>query len=696
MPKVDELLTDIAQGSLQLPEFQRGYVWTRDQVRTFVQSLYRGHPTGHLLLWHAYGPVKVRGGEAEQHGSTLLLLDGQQRLTTLYAVINGEPPPFYEGETLFFDLHFNLVDESFSYYNKSLMEGNPTWISVHEFLRRGLNDYLDSLSELPPEEQEVAHKSLSRLNKLDRVHSYIYQVDELKDPNLTIDQVVEIFNRVNSKGTPLSRADLAMAHICSFWPEARGEFRHFIADMTKHGFGVEASYLVRATSAVAGGSVNFDAGFYQVSSKAFQDAWPKVRASFEYLVNVLKHDAYIDSISDLSTPLVIVPTLVFLGKHNATFATANERDSFLRWMYLANIWGRYAGQTDTKLNRDIASLGSPDPAGKLIEAIVADRGRIHIEAADLENKGTTSGLYKFSLVLARSRSAKDWFTGQTLYQKAIGKSNGLHSHHIFPRAVLTKLGITERAVVNQIANRAFLTQKANLKIASRVPSKYLPAVEAKFPGALRQQLVPMTEELWHTDGFDAFLERRRKLLARAMNAYLDKLGLDGVGGDDGVGIEALLEAPESQQLEFKSSLRWDYQLGYTNRKLEDVAVKAVAAFLNTDGGDLIVGVDDKQGVLGLANDYESSKSIGGRDGFERHIRAVLRKAVGDATLSFVSVTFHSVDGEDICQVSVDPSDHPVYVPGEDGQAFYVRQGNASQPLDPKGTLEYASQRWKEY
>ena len=72
MPKVDELITDIAKGALKLPEFQRGYVWTRDQVRTFVQSLYRGHPTGHLLIWHAYGPVKTRGGESEGHRNTLI------------------------------------------------------------------------------------------------------------------------------------------------------------------------------------------------------------------------------------------------------------------------------------------------------------------------------------------------------------------------------------------------------------------------------------------------------------------------------------------------------------------------------------------------------------------------------------------------------------------------------------------------
>src|SRR6185437_12139036 len=89
MPTVDELITEISKGGLKLPEFQRAYVWTRDQVRTFVQSLYRGHPTGHLLICDAYGPVRTRGETSEQAGNTLLLLDGQQPLTTLYALIKG-------------------------------------------------------------------------------------------------------------------------------------------------------------------------------------------------------------------------------------------------------------------------------------------------------------------------------------------------------------------------------------------------------------------------------------------------------------------------------------------------------------------------------------------------------------------------------------------------------------------------------
>lgn len=696
MPTVDDLITDISQGQLRLPEFQRGYVWTRDQAREFLISLYRGHPTGHLLIWHAYGPVKARGGSGEAKGTTLLLLDGQQRLTTLYALIKGSPPPFYDEEKLFFDFYFSVIREEFHYYQKTLMDDNPEWISVHEFLKKGLNQFLDDLPLMPEEQRTLYQKSLGRLNQLDKIHSYKYEVDDLKDERLTLDEVVAIFNKVNSAGTRLSRADLAMAHICTFWPEARTEVHTFLARMRAHGFGIDPGFLVRATSAVAGGSVNYDQSFYNLSGVKFQAAWPQVRASFEYLINVLRHDAYIDSLDDLTSPLVLVPMLIHLARNGATFKDARERDAFLRWMYLANIWGRYTGQTDTKLRRDFAALSDGEPVTRLVEAIAADRGRIVLEARDLEGRGPTSGVYKFALVLARSRGAKDWFTGQTLYQKAIGKSNGLHSHHIFPRAVLRSVGITERAVVNQIANRAFLTQKANLKIAAQEPVKYLPIVERDFPKALQQQSVPMDENLWAKSNYLAFVGQRRRMLARSMNAFLAKFGADGDGAGATVGVESLLGSQESQVLEFKSSLRWDYTLNRTNRDLEQAVVKAVAGMLNADGGNLLLGVDDEGQVLGVSPDYESSQSIGGRDGFERHLRAVLRAAVGDATMAFVGVTFHEIDGVDICQVRVESSDHPIHVPKDGAQVFFVRQGNATRAMDSKESLAYVTSHWPDH
>ena len=186
------------------------------------------------------------------------------------------------------------------------------------------------------------------------------------------------------------------------------------------------------------------------------------------------------------------------------------------------------------------------------------------------------------------------------------------------------------------------------------------------------------------------------MLARSMNAFLAKFGADGDGAGATVGVESLLGSQESQVLEFKSSLRWDYTLNRTNRDLEQAVVKAVAGMLNADGGNLLLGVDDEGQVLGLSPDYDSSQSIGGRDGFERHLRAVLRAAVGDATMAFVGVTFHEIDGVDICQVRVESSDHPIHVPKDGAQVFFVRQGNATRAMDSKESLAYVTSHWPDH
>jgi len=697
MPKVDELISDISNGTLKLPEFQRGYIWTPQQVRIYVQSLYRGHPTGHFLVWHTTAPVKTRGDNASHGGrpTTSLLLDGQQRLTSLFALIKGLPPPFYEGEKLFFNIYFNIATEEFSYYTKSIMDGNPVWFSVHDFLKKGMNTFLDQLPMLDPAQRELAQKGLAKLNNLDKIHSYTYQVDDLKDEKLVLADVVEIFNRVNHAGTPLSRADLAMAHICTAWPEARRQITAFATKMKGLGFAVEPDIFIRATSGAAGGSVNFDAAFYSLSSEDFQKAWPLIQKSFEYLVNVLRHDAFIESLEDITSTLALIPILVYLAKRDQQFASTEERNKFLRWMYLASIWGRYTGATDTRLKRDVTVLTDPDPTRRLVEAILEQRGRVQVDAKDMVGKGMTTGLYKFAYVLARARGARDWFTGLTLYSKAVGKSNGLESHHIFPKGVLRQIGITDRATVNEVANRAFLTQKANRKISMTQPAKYLGNVEQKFPGALRDQSVPTDEKLWEKDNFDRFLTHQRKSLAHAMNVFLDKLVAKAAPVEPGEdGISALITRDESHHLEFKSTLRWDLAHNRTNKDLEDVAVKAAVGFLNADGGTLVIGVGPDHSVIGLEHDYESSASIKDRDGFERHLNALLRKTVDAAVLSsFITMTFHAVDGDDLCQVSIEPCDHPIMIVREGHEVFLVRLGNATVPLEPKEMLAYVDKHW---
>ena len=131
--KIATILDQIDLGSIALPQFQRGYVWNREQVRGLMQSLYRRYPIGSLLVWVTQTDASVvRGMHDSTPGVIKLLLDGQQRITSLYGIIRGKPPQFFDGNPqTFTGLYFHLEDEVFEFYMPSKMKGNPLWINVN-------------------------------------------------------------------------------------------------------------------------------------------------------------------------------------------------------------------------------------------------------------------------------------------------------------------------------------------------------------------------------------------------------------------------------------------------------------------------------------------------------------------------------------------------------------------------------------
>ncbi len=695
---IQELLSQIGRDEILLPEFQRGYVWRPDQVRGLVRSLYRKHPTGHLLVWRTYKPSRVRGGPAAGDGHSLMLLDGQQRLTTLYVLFRGEAPRFYEGEELFFDLYFNVQIEEFHFWQKSLMAKNPAWIGVHEFLSETLNGLLERLPGLDAERREVLQANLARLSRLDQIRNYAYTVDQVTGDDFGVDEVVEIFNRVNRAGTPLTKADLALAHVCSIWPEARAEMRGFQKKMAEQGFGVSFDFLVRCLAAVATGSVLLEGSFVKTPASDLQRAWTEMQAAFEHLVGVLRHDAFIDGLDDLPTHNVLVPATVYLARREGQFPTDAIKRRFVRWLYLAGLWARYSVAAETKLQQDVALTAGRDvdPTHELEEAILRERGRVVLEAADLAGARVDSAVGRFSHVVARAAEARDWFTGVRLYDRSVGRRSGYVRHAIFSSKALRKAGfdsVADRKLINELANRAALAQEPDQAVVGAPPSEYLPEVEDSQPGALRAQSIPMDRELWDPERYEDFLAARRRLLAQAMNAFIAGWApQDAASLVDESLVRRLMATGENDRIEFKSSLRWDVKEQRVNKQLEKVVVKTLAGFLNAEGGTLLIGVDDAGAAIGLAGDYEALRKHD-RDGFEQQLQQVVARGLGESVSPYLTVTFNEIDGQDVCHVSVDPSDHPVYVDEQQQAIFFLRAGNGTRPLPVDEAVKYVQHRW---
>jgi hypothetical protein len=693
---ISELIADIEHKRLILPEFQRGYVWTSKAVREFLDSLYRGYPTGSFLVWRTPDPGRIRGDSDIGRGDNKffqLILDGQQRLTSIYTVMKGEPPPFYEEEHLFFNLHFNLLDETFAYYKKTAMKGRDEWIPVTEFFQRGLADFFSDRTEGHPETQALYMDNFGKFQKLDAIRSYMYFMNSVSETN--IERVVEIFNLVNSKGTKLSKSDLALAHICSSWPEARQTLRDAQLRYEQYHFRFELDILVRFTSTVATGSGLYEP-LYKTTIEDIKEAWKKVTHSLDYLLNFLRSDAYIDSDQHLKSPYPLVPLVARLCRNDGLFTDRREKRDFLHWMFAALMWGRYSGTTDTKLNADIAALNQDEPAVALRANIVKERGRIDVQGHDLDRAGARSTFYPMTYIVARARGAVDWFDGNPLYSKNVGALFGLEAHHIFPTSVLYKHGYktddtNHRQIVNQIANLAFLTKQANIKISNDEPLGYLEDVEARYPGALAAQFVPLDRNLWSIDHFEEFLAERRRLIADAINRFMgDLLADDGAPTD--TAIEDLIRAGESATLEFKSSLRWDYRQQAVNKALTKVVTKTLVAFLNHDGGTLLVGVADDGRILGLKPDF-STLTKADRDGWELALRNALREQLGPEINPLVEVTFTETAGESVASLSCQAHHKPVFLTDGNQAEFWVRAGASSQPLDVRATAEYIAKHW---
>ena len=161
-------------------------------------------------------------------------------------------------------------------------------------------------------------------------------------------------------------------------------------------------------------------------------------------------------------------------------------------------------------------------------------------------------------------------------------------------------------------------------------------------------------------------------------------------------VVQLIAAGEHEALEFKSSLRWDRQQKRVNKDLENAVVKTLAGFLNSKhGGDLLVGVADDGTVVGLKDDYESLRKKD-QDGFELHLRQIIGRDLGASVSFFLTITFHGIDGDEICQVTVAPSSDPIYVkdPKGSGDVLYFRDGNATRPLPVNEAVKYVQNRWR--
>jgi len=554
---VEELVGMIERGELRLPEMQRRYVWRSTRVRDLLDSLYRGYPSGAILLWETDEAVPLQDMAVTQqtnpYQSTRLLLDGQQRLTSLLAVVRGLPVTV-RGRRRPIELLFNLEhpdqlavvtevnennedddaliedeqdsseDELQERFNKMTfvvttrkLEQLPQWVKVTEvfktdsdsvFLKRaGINNFDDPRYE----------KYSQRLARLRSIRKYTYRMDVL-ERKLSYDEVTEIFVRVNSLGAKLRSSDLALAQITAKWRNSLKVFQTFQAHCAKLGFDLDLGIHLKNLVVFATGQSRFlTAG--GISLETLQERWKKCCEGMEFALNFLKSNAGIDSTALLSSPFMVV-TLAFYGQRRE-YQIAPEEANLLRyWVLVANAKGRYSrGSSETLLDQDLMTLKKDGGATELIERLRQQVGRLDIEPNELEGRNQRSALFKTMFLAFRDAGAKDWRSNLTIALDHSGSHHRLQFHHIFPKAVLK--GTYTGREADDIANLCFISGKTNRQISDKAPSDYFPGlVEKAGEAAFQAQSIPVTQELLSLSSYQAFLAERRKQIAARLNAFL--------------------------------------------------------------------------------------------------------------------------------------------------------------------------------
>ncbi|WP_247048153.1 GmrSD restriction endonuclease domain-containing protein [Arthrobacter rhizosphaerae] len=537
--KLSTILDQIDSQDMALPEFQRGYVWNRQQVRSLFTSLYKGYPIGGFMTWNtAVMTARTRGGEIDRDGSVKLLLDGQQRATTLYGVMRGVPPKFFEGNAqAFTDLYFNVYDEVFEFYAPVKMRDNPGWVDVSELMVKNVENYLAShpdIAELGPTQML---KVMARITKLAGVQHRDVHIEEVSGSDKTIDVVVDIFNRVNSGGTKLSKGDLALAKICASWPEARSEMNGHRLKWESAGYRFTLEWLLRNVNAVVTGEALFTA-LAPVTEDEIRKGLKETAGLVSMVLDVIAARLGLDFDRVFPARFAVPIIARYLHNNNGRFPNAVERDRILTWYIHAAMWGRFAGSTESFLNVDLKAVDENGIEG-LMTQMLRSRGDLAVREGDFGGNTIGARFYPMLYMLTRTQGAKDFTTGIALSAHMLGRNSSLQVHHIFPKARLYEAGYTKEEV-NAVANYCFLTQDANLDITDRDPAEYFPAVEAAFPGALASQWIPQDRSLWSLDKYREFLAARRQLLADAMNTVLDELW-HGTTSDD---LERTALAPD--------------------------------------------------------------------------------------------------------------------------------------------------------
>lgn len=569
-----KLIQDIEMGEIGLPEIQRPFIWPKAKVRDLFDSMYRGFPVGYLLFW-ANGmdnsTHRQIGTNSKQKIPRLLIVDGQQRLTSLFAVIKGISVVHsdYSKDKIY--IAFRPKDEKFE-VTDSAIKRDPEYIQDISQLWSGdlsrnrfVKDFIRHL-RLSREVSEAEEDELSeRIDRLYDLQNYPFTALELSS-SVDEEQVADVFVRINSEGTPLNQADFILTLMSVFWDEGRADLERFCRDARQPAIGTASPFnyfiqpdpdqLLRVSIGLAFRRARLryvysilrgkDLETEQFSEERREQQFAILKEAQSYTLDLQNWHEFLKTLMlsgyrsmkmiSSSMALLYSYALFLIGKRDYGVDNYTLKSLIARWFFMASLTGRYTGSSETRMEQDLAGLRDVKNAtgfvqlfdGIINSTFTKDYWNINLPTALSTASPISPSQFAYYAALS-ILGAKVLFSKMTvseLLDPALrGTKAAIERHHLFPRNYLSKIGISGARETNQVANYALVEWSDNIEISDKAPSIYLPKYSKRYDS---NELTQM--RYWHAlpDGwenmpYDEFLEARRKAIAQVVRDGFEKL-----------------------------------------------------------------------------------------------------------------------------------------------------------------------------
>ncbi|MDY6024354.1 MAG: DUF262 domain-containing protein [Candidatus Borkfalkiaceae bacterium] len=578
---VNQLIEKIDTGELGLPELQRPFIWKDSKVRDLFDSMMRGYPIGYLMLWECPALEKKKSIGVDVHSYATpkqVIIDGQQRLTSLYAVMKGKKVINSNYQEKAIIISYNPLSNKFE-VGYQATKNDKEWIyniseiyttSSYQFINKyiaALAEYRTSKGlELTDAERD---KIAENVNSVYNLKNHTLPVFDIK-ANAEEEDVSEVFVRVNSGGISLKQNDFILTLLSLYWAEGRKQIETFSEEsmhpvkdkVTSYNqiSEVSAQDIIRVVMAYAFDRARLQYGYKLLRGADFEkkgvvdedlrnERFDLLKEKLPDVLNVHSWHEFLKSILNagyLSKDLILSQTAVFysytfylIAKHRFNATDNDNMHLTSLWFFYASLVSLYTGSFESTMEghlNAIKELTTIDEYKNFIiervkEKMTNDYFDITLTGSEgLAVSGRGNNAWNAYIASLNILNAKILFSKSNILLSKFfepgtdGNRKSLEKHHLFPKAYLKTLGYTDTKI-NQMANYAFIDWKDNMEILDENPASYYPIV---CQGRSQDEIIKMEEEnalphRWETMLYEDFLVERRKLMAAKIKAAFDIL-----------------------------------------------------------------------------------------------------------------------------------------------------------------------------